>query len=139
MNPTAIFWPMIAHVALIFAAYVVLGIRRGDALRTGEAKVTQFKGRFEEPTSSATAANNILNQFEAPVMFHIVCVCLFITVGVGTVAVVLAWLFVLSRYIHAYVHLTSNTIKWRNQSFRLGLLILLILWIWFALHIAGMV
>jgi hypothetical protein len=32
---------------------------------------------------------------------------------------------------------SPNKIRWRNMSFRVGLLILLILWIAFALHIAG--
>jgi hypothetical protein len=57
--------------------------------------------------------------------------------AVNVFTVTLAWLFILFRYIHAYVHLTSNKIRWRNMSFRVGLLILLILWIAFALHIAG--
>jgi len=139
MNQTAIFWPMLGHVLLVFIVYVVLAIRRGGAVKSGEIKVNQFKGRMEEPSSSMTAANNILNQFEAPVLFHICCICLYVTAGSSILTVTLAWLFVIARYVHAYVHLTSNKIKWRNQSFRLGLLFLAILWIVFALHLAGLV
>ena len=58
-----------------FIVYVVLAIRRGGAVKTGEAKVNQFKGRYEEPSSSVTAANNIMNQFELPVLFHTACIC----------------------------------------------------------------
>jgi hypothetical protein len=137
MNQTAIFWPMIGHVLLVVIVYVVLAIRRRGAVEAGEAEVRQFKGRYEEPARSVTVANNLMNQFEAPVLFHIVSLCLYVTVGVNVFTVTLAWLFILFRYIHAYVHLTSNKIRWRNMSFRIGLLILLILWITFALHIAG--
>jgi len=137
MNQTAIFWPMLAHVLLVFIVYIVLGQRRGGALKTGEARVGQFKGRLDEPESSITAANNIMNQFEAPVLFHTVCIALFVTAGASYLTVTIAWLFALLRYAHSYVHLTTNKIRWRNMTFRVGLLMLLILWIVFALHIAG--
>ena len=139
MNQTAIFWPMLAHVLLVFIVYVVLAIRRGAAVETGEAKVSQFKGRLDEPSSSVTAANNIMNQFELPVLFHTCCICLYVTQGSNYLTLILAWAFALLRYAHAYVHLTSNNIRWRNMTFRVGVLVLVILWIWFALHIAGLV
>jgi len=139
MNQTAIFWPMIGHVLLVCIVYTVLAIRRRGAVESGEAEVRQFKGRYEEPARSVTVANNLMNQFEAPVLFHVVCLCLYVTAGSNVLTLTLAWLFVLLRYAHAYVHLTSNKLRWRNMMFRLGLLVLLILWIVFALHIAGLV
>ena len=128
---------MLAHVLLIFIAYVVLAIRRKNSIVTGEAKVSQFKVRHEEPSSSVNAANNIMNQFEAPVLFHIVIICLFVTAGVSYLTLTLAWIFAALRYAHAYIHLTTNKLKWRNMTFRVGLLVLLILWVVFAVHIAG--
>lgn len=139
MNQTAIFWPMLAHVLLVFIVYIVLAIRRGGAVTTGEAKVSQFKGRYEEPDRSVTAANNIMNQFELPVLFHTCCICLYVTNGASFLTVTLAWGFALLRYAHAYIHLTSNKLKWRNMTFRVGLLLLVILWVVFALHIGGLV
>ena len=38
----------------------------------------------------------------------------------GTVAVVLAWLFVVSRYAHAYVHVGSNYVPVRMRLFMVG-------------------
>ena len=64
MNKTAIFWPMIAHVALVYAVYVVLGVRRIGAVRTGGASANQFKTRrpnpseaLRPPTTSSTSSN----------------------------------------------------------------------------------
>lgn len=139
MNQVAIFWPMLAQALLVFIVYLVLAQRRGSAVRTGEAKANQFKGRLDEPSGSMTAANNIMNQFELPVLFYVVCISLFATAGSSFLTVVLAWIFVATRYAHAYVHLTSNRIKWRNLCFRFGFVALLILWIVFALHIAGLI
>ena len=49
--------------------------------------------------------------------------------------VVLAWIFVLSRLAHAYVHTTSNIIMQRGPLFCIGLLVLLIMWLIFIVRI----
>ena len=138
MTPTAIFWPMIAHVALVFIVYGALGYRRWSAVARGEAKPSAFKLRGAEPASTAPFANNLMNQFEAPVLFHVVCLCLFATAGVSVLTVTLAWLFVISRYLHALVHLTANNVMLRFNAFGFGLVVLLVMWIVFALHLAGL-
>lgn len=139
MSPVAIFWPMVAHVGLVCAIYVLLGYRRRIAVRSGAVRPNHFKTRTEEPQASATAAANLLNQFELPVLFHVVCLALFATNGVSFAAVTLAWLFVIARYVHAVVHVTSNDLRYRSPLFAAGFLILVILWIWFALHLLGAV
>lgn len=137
MNQAAIFWPLLVQVLLVYIVYAVLSVRRRNAVRSGEARINQFKTRAAEPETSITAANNIINQFELPVLFYVVCLSLYVTTGVSYVALLLAWLFVASRYAHAWFHLTTNRIKFRSRAFILGAALLAILWIWFALHLAG--
>lgn len=137
MNPIAIFWPMIAHVLLVFIVYALLGIRRRKSIVDGEAKLKQFKLRGEEPASTAPTSNNVMNQFESPVLFHVACICLFVTGGVNVLTVILAWLFVASRYAHSYVHLTSNNVSMRFNCFMLSMFVLFVMWAAFALHIAA--
>ncbi len=139
MNPTLIFWPMIAHVVLVYIVYAVVGRRRFAAVRSGEARVSQFRQRGDEPAGSATASANLMNQFELPVLFHAVCLALFVTGGVSYAALVLSWLFIASRYAHAWVHLTSNMIRYRHPAFVAGAIVLALLWIAFALHLSGLV
>ena len=139
MNPIAIFWPMVAHFALVAAIYVLLGWRRRLAVTRDGAKIRQFKVRTEEPSASVTAANNLMNQFELPVLFHVICLALFVTNGVSFVAVLLAWVFVALRYFHAYIHVTSNNLRIRSLAFAVGFIVLVLMWAWFALHLAGAV
>lgn len=139
MNPIAIFWPMVAHFALVAAIYVLLGWRRRLAVTRDGAKIRQFKVRTEEPSASVTAANNLMNQFELPVLFHVACLALFVTNGVSFVAVLLAWVFVALRYFHAYIHVTSNNLRIRSLAFAVGFIVLVLMWAWFALHLAGAV
>lgn len=137
MLPTAIFWPMIAHAVLVLIVYVVVGIRRRNAVLSGEARQSQFRERNAEPASSTSAANNLLNQFELPVLFHVVCLALFVTNGVSTVVVVLAWLFAAARYVHAWFHIGSNRIVVRSPAFAAGFLLLAILWGRLGWHLLG--
>ncbi|QKC97377.1 MAPEG family protein [Mesorhizobium sp. NZP2298] len=139
MNQTAIFWPVLAHVLLIYIVYGVLGRRRYGAIKSGEAKVGQYKVRSTEPASSVTVAANLSNQFELPVLFYVLCLTLHVTNGVNYLTLALMWIFVASRCFHAWVHLTSNNLLLRSRSFSFGAVIILLGWIWFALHLLGVV
>lgn len=139
MNQTTIFWPLLAHVLLIYIVYGVMGRRRYVAVKSGEAKVGQYKVRSTEPSSSVTVANNLINQFELPVLFYVLCLVLHLTNGVNYLTLALMWIFVASRYFHAWVHLTSNNLLLRSRSFFVGAVILLVAWIWFALHLLAAV
>lgn len=139
MNQTAIFWPVLAQVLLTYLVYGVLAVRRRQAIRTGEVKAGQFRTRSVEPGESATAAANLMNQFEAPVLFFVLCLALYVTNGVNYVTLVLMWLFVIARFAHAGVHLTVNRVFWRFRAFGLGLVVLAVGWIWFAVHLTGAV
>ncbi|RUU02266.1 hypothetical protein EOD23_20125, partial [Mesorhizobium sp. USDA-HM6] len=127
------------HVLLVYIVYLVMFKRRYLAVKSGEAKISQYKVRSTEPASSVTVANNLINQFELPVLFHVLCLALFVTNGVNYLTLVLMWLFVVTRYVHAWVHLTRNYMLHRSRAFFLGAGILLVAWIWFALHLAGAV
>ncbi|TPM39414.1 MAPEG family protein [Mesorhizobium sp. B2-3-4] len=135
MNQTTIFWPVLAHVLLIYIVYGVLGRRRYVAVKSGEAKVSQYKVRSTEPASCVSVAGNLSNQFELPVLFYVLCLTLHVTNGVNYLTLALMWIFVATRYVHAWVHLTSNDLRLRSRFFALGALILLVGWIWFALHL----
>ena len=139
MRQTAIFWPMLAHVLLVYIVYLVMLMRRYGAVKSGEARVSQYKLRSTEPASSVTVANNLINQFELPVLFHVLCLALFVTNGVNYLTLALMWLFIVTRYVHAWVHLSRNHVLHRSRAFFLGAGILLVAWIWFALHLLGVV
>ncbi len=136
MNSTAIFWPMILHVALVFAVYTLLNRRRIQAITAGEAKASDFRENLGEPPTSLLARNSLNNQFELPPLFHIACLCLYVTGGAGIVAVVVAWVFALSRVLHAGVHVTSNRLRYRRPAFVVGLVTVALLWILLAVHLA---
>jgi hypothetical protein len=71
-----------------------------------------------------------------PVLFYVAAI-LFLMLGrVDLVAVVLAWIFVLSRIAHAWVHNTANIVMRRGAVYGIGILVLLLMWIWLAIRVA---
>jgi hypothetical protein len=126
---TAILGPMAAHAALVFGLYVLLMIRRRFSL-TDKAAVKQYRDQGIEPLASALVNKNIANQFELPVLFHVACIVIYLIDADNIVTLSLAWAFVATRYIHSYVHVTSNQLRYRAPAFAIGLLFVLILWIW---------
>ncbi|MCQ4631821.1 MAPEG family protein [Shinella sp. CPCC 100929] len=137
MSPTeATIWPMIAHVALVFCLYLLLSLRRVSAVKEGRASVSQFRENREEPAESLIVKNCLANQFELPVLFYAVSILLYLVDADNPVTVAGGWLFVALRYAHAYVHVTSNRIRYRRPLFIAGLAVVGLLWIWLATWLA---
>lgn len=128
MNGEAIFWPMLAQMALTFAIYSVMSMRRMDSIRDGKAKAADFRIPTVEPEASATVARNLINQFELPVLFYMACMMLFVLGAAGSFTVLVAWLFALSRMAHAYVHVTTNRLRLRRPLFMAGFVFTFVLW-----------
>jgi hypothetical protein len=49
--------------------------------------------------------------------------------------VVLAWLFVALRVAHAFIHITHNRVMRRGGTFGLGAMVLIVMWLIFAVRI----
>lgn len=130
MSNTAIFWPLIVQTALIYAIYVVASGRRKSAVLSGKARASQFRIPTDEPEASATAIRNLINQFELPFLFYVVCVILYMVNGVNYPVLVLAWVFVGSRIAHSWVHITTNALRKRRPLFIVGFGVNAILWLW---------
>ena len=47
----------------------------------------------------------------------------------------LAWVFVIFRLLHAYVHVTSNIANLRGMLFGLGSVVLAVMWVIFIIQV----
>ncbi|MGH6859061.1 MAG: MAPEG family protein [Phyllobacterium sp.] len=135
MSQTAIFWPMIALTALIYAVYFLVLVRRRHAVVSGQASARDFKLPLKEPEASVTAIRNLTNLYELPVLFYVVCLALYAVNGATFLAVLVAWLFVVARIAHTFVHVTSNRLRLRQPIFAIGYILTGVLWVMLALHL----
>jgi hypothetical protein len=130
MSIQAILMPLFAQVALTFVLLFWMGALRYRALRVGE--VDPEKVRLREPNWPPRVlqiANAYHNQLELPVLFYIVMLLAMLTKTLDVVVYVLAWMFVLARIAHAYVHVTSNRLDRRTGVFGIGALALFLMWV----------
>ena len=131
LNPHTILYPLFAMFLLVVLVMLTMAFRRLHAVRTQQLSPSFLK-LYEgsvEPPAVRQASRNYSNLFEAPVLFYVACIVIFITGSVDTTAVGLAWLFVTARYLHSLIHLTTNTVSQRFAAFALSQVVLLILWI----------
>jgi hypothetical protein len=137
MNSSDILWPVLAQILLTLIMFILLGVRKAKAVKAGD--VDRQKAALNNgvwPEYVVKVSNNIANQFEVPVLFYVLCLVLFSLNAVGVVAVGLAWLFALSRYAHAYVHIGSNYVPMRLRLFLVGCLALIVMTILAAWELA---
>jgi hypothetical protein len=126
MNSNYIIWPVLAQIFLTLIMFITLGMRKAKAIKDGEVNRQQTAlNNRGWPENVVKVSNNIANQFEAPILFYVLCLVLYSISAVGIVAIVLAWLFVLSRFAHAYVHIGSNYVPMRLRLFLLGCFVLI--------------
>ncbi len=126
-----ILYPVFAMMALTIFCMVRLGMLRWAAVNKGEVDpryFSLFRG-YEEPEKLAAYSRHISNLFETPVLFYVISVMAFLTGQSGDLLLGLAWAFVALRFVHSYVHLTSNVVLTRFRIFVLSMLVLSSLWV----------
>lgn len=126
MDPKLIFWPVVVQILLTAYMYIRLKNVKIEAVQAGG--IDRQKAALDPdawPDSVRKVNNNIRNQFEAPVLFYVLTIIVFVLGAVNPVTLGLAWLFVLSRLAHAYIHTGSNIVKYRLNVFTLGLVAVL--------------
>jgi len=134
MNNDFIFLPILAHIILIFMLYIYLGVLKTRAVKEGN--VDRQKASLNSkawPEYVVKVSNNLANQFESPILFYMLSVIYYLTNHVNSILVLIMSLYVFSRYIHAYIHVTSNYVPYRYKFFLIGVLILLVLTLWLVL------
>ncbi|HZH11030.1 MAG TPA: MAPEG family protein [Microvirga sp.] len=136
MSITAVLLPVFVQVGLTFVLLFLTGGARFTALKSGEVKTRDIAlGERNWPKRALQFQNAYHNQFEVPVLFYVLAVLALITRKADTLFVVMSWMFVASRLVHAAIHTTSNKVLWRFQAFLVGVLILLVMWIIFGLRV----
>ncbi len=128
MNNTDILLPLLVQVSLTLIMFILLAVRKSAAVKTGE--IDRKKAALDNSAwnkETVQVSNNIANQFQTPVLFYLLVMFFFVTNSVSSLVIWLAWAYVVTRIIHAFVHVTSNYIPYRLGSFTLGVLVLLVM------------
>jgi hypothetical protein len=125
----AVAFALWAQGLIVFAIIPVLYQRRIPRVMRGEVKVRDIAlDSSNWPKDARQAGNAYNNQFELPVLFF-VAGGLAIWLGATWWEVALCWTFVLSRCVHAYIHLARNNVFNRFKAYIAGAIIMVALWL----------
>jgi len=136
MEKIIILCPTILMMVLTLLLYVKNYLDNIEATKSKAIKFSYFKAyQAEVPEYVAVSRQTLKNQFELPIFFYFLISLILIFDVISITDVILAWIFVISRYIHCYIRLTSNYVPNRAKVFMLGLFVLVISWINFLSNI----
>jgi hypothetical protein len=128
--------PLFVQVALTFALLVWTARSRIRALNSKQVKMADVAlGQLNWPAKVQQISNNYNSQFQLPVLFYVLTLLAIVLHQADVLFVVLAWLFVLSRLLHAYIHTGTNYVRHRFNAFATGVFILMAMWAIFAVRI----
>jgi len=129
MSTQAILLPLFVEVILTFLLWVGMATLRTRDFSTGAARPEQVALREPNwPPRTLQFAHAFSNQFEIPVLFYVLTLLAYVTHLAGVVFVVLAWIFVIFRILHAGVHVTNNIVRLRGAFYGVAVVALALNW-----------
>jgi hypothetical protein len=136
MSVQMVLLPVFVLVALTFALLLGMASARTRSIASGETKIRDIALRQPGWPERATAIGNCFsNQFEIPVLFYVLIALALPLRHADLIIVMLSWVFVVTRFAHAGIFVTSNDVRTRSLAWFAGVLVLFAMWVYFALKI----
>ena len=136
MDNTLILYPLLPVVFMNF--FVIFHMRYviEKAIKKREVRYSWFRVyEGSAPEYLLAARHHYKNFFEIPILFYLLCIILYVIDDVRDLDLWIAWLFVVFKFIHSYILLTSYYVPNRAYAFYICVLLLLAGWIYMATRI----
>ena len=117
MSVQMVLLPVFVQVGLTFALLIGMVFGRRKALVSGETRNPDIA----------------VGEFELPVLFYALIALALPLRHADLFIVLMSWVFVVTRFAHAGVFVSSNDLRRRSAVWLAGVLVLLAMWIYFAL------
>ena len=136
MSVQMVLLPVFVLIGLTFVLLLwMVGARRG-ALVGGETKIRDIAlGQPNWPTRATQIGNCFANQFELPLLFYALIALALPLRHADLFIVLMSWVFVVTRFAHAGIFVTSNDLGRRSLAWFAGALVLFAMWLYSALKI----
>ncbi len=136
MTVAAILLPVFLQILLTFALLFAMAGTRVVAINSRKVMIKDIAMRQPNwPERPTIFANAFHNQLELPVLFFILVAFAMLTQKADYLFVMMSWIFVLFRYLQAYIFVTSNNVRMRSLFFAGSCFVLALMWIMFAVKI----
>ena len=130
----ALIQPVVALVVLTAIVALMMVVYRNVALIRGAASARYFQTFTADKPAEwvERPARTYMNLLELPVLFYVVCLLMLTTGRFDAIQVSLAWVFVITRYVHAFIYIGFNYVPLRFAAFLAGVITLAVIWTRFA-------
>ncbi len=134
MSIRMVLLPLFVQVGLTFALLIGMVALRRQTLVSGETKIREIAlGQPNWPVRATQVGNCYRNQFELPMLLYVLIALALPLRHADLFIVLMSWVFVITRFVHAGVFVTSNDLGRRSMAWLAGVLVLLVMWLYFAL------
>ena len=136
MSVQMVLLPVFVLVGLTFALLLWMAGARRATLVSGETKIRDIAlGQQNWPQRATQIGNCYRNQFELPLLFYVLIALALPLRRADLIIVLLSWVFVVTRFVHAGIFVTSNDLSRRSLAWFAGVLVLFAMWLYFALKL----
>jgi hypothetical protein len=136
MSVQMVLLPVFVLIGLTFALLLWMATVRTRALTSREIRLKDIAlGQPNWPERATQIGNCFKNQFELPLLFYALIALALPLRHADLVIVLLSWVFVVTRFAHAGIFVTSNDVRTRSLAWFAGVAVLFAMWLWFALKI----
>jgi hypothetical protein len=136
MSVQMVLLPVFVLVGLAFVLLLWMAGARRATLVSGETKIRDIAlGQQNWPQRATQIGNCYRNQFELPMLFYVLIALALPLRKADLVIVLLSWVFVVTRFVHAGIFVTSNDLNRRSLAWFAGVLVLFAMWLYFALKL----
>jgi hypothetical protein len=136
MSVRMVLLPVFVLIGLTFALLMAMASARTRALSSREISFKDIAlGQQNWPQRATQIGNCFKNQFEVPVLFYVLIALAQPLRRADLFIVLMSWVFVVTRFAHAGIIVTSNNVGQRSLAWFAGVLVLFAMWIYFALKL----
>jgi hypothetical protein len=136
MSVQMVLLPVFVLVGLTFALLLWMAGARRRALVGGETRIPDIAlGQQNWPLRATQVGNCYRNQFELPTLFYVLIAVALPLRRADLFIVLMSWVFVVTRFAHAGIFVSSNDLGQRSMAWFAGVLVLFAMWLYFALKI----
>ena len=102
------------------------------AVKSRDVKFGYFKVyRGNVPDYLLAARHHYKNMFELPLIFYVICILVYISDNLDSFDLWLAWGFVITKYVHSIIRMTTNYVPHRGIIFSISFLIVIVQYFYF--------
>ena len=108
---------IVGQIVITIYCYSAMSKARVAAVRGQRMQPENYKATTDEPEDLRVFTRAVANQFELPVLFYVLVLAALMASTASWITVVLAWIYVILRFVHAKEMIGSNTVLRRRKIF----------------------